>query len=385
MPSGRPARCTVATSRCPAARSLGELFGIVAEAVLALDDSHTTFYPPERAARVEYGWRMQAVGDRMLVTGVTTGSDAERQGMERGDEILAVDGFRLTRRNQWKFHYAYGIVAPRERVAVVVRKPSGEERTLAVTATVRPVSRLVDLTTDQGWRELILDGERDADSTRDQSVVVPSERPGDSVFVWRLRGFDGSDEQARILKRALRYSAIVFDVRGNPGGYGEHAADILGQMVPAGTIVSVDRGRKRADTLRTKAPRGALWQGRAVVLVDSRSASASEMFAYAMQHERRATIVGDVTAGALTGAQVYPHLVGVGRQAMFAVSVAVIDVHMADGKRLEKVGVVPDETVLPQPIDLFNGDDPVLLYGVLAAGGRATLEEASAWWARGRR
>jgi len=52
------------------ANSLGQLFGMIALAVLELDDSHTWFLPPSRTVRVEYGWRMQAFCDECYVTAV---------------------------------------------------------------------------------------------------------------------------------------------------------------------------------------------------------------------------------------------------------------------------------------------------------------------------
>ena len=40
------------------ATTLNEMYAVLTDAVTALDDSHTVFLPPSRAARVDYGWRM---------------------------------------------------------------------------------------------------------------------------------------------------------------------------------------------------------------------------------------------------------------------------------------------------------------------------------------
>jgi hypothetical protein len=50
--------------------------------------------------------------------------------------------------------------------------------------------------------------------------------------------------------------------------------------------------------------------------------------------------------------------------------------HGGDGGRLERVGVSPDEIVLPSPADLAAGRDPVLARAVALAGGTLTAEDA---------
>src|SRR3954447_4947819 len=61
------------------ATSLGQAFGIIAQAMLSLDDSHTFFYPPDQTVTAEYGWQMQAFGNFCYVTAVKPGSDAEKK------------------------------------------------------------------------------------------------------------------------------------------------------------------------------------------------------------------------------------------------------------------------------------------------------------------
>jgi carboxyl-terminal processing protease len=116
--------------------------------------------------------------------------------------------------------------------------------------------------------------------------------------------------------------------------------------------------------------------GTLIVLVDSRSASAAEMFARIVQIERRGTVLGDRTAGAVMTSRIFPHKVGVGAVAFYATSITVGDVRMSDGASLEKAGVEPDEIVLPTPGDLAAGRDPVLAEAIALAGGAITPEEA---------
>ena len=57
-------------------------------------------------------------------------------------------------------------------------------------------------------------------------------------------------------------------------------------------------------------------------------------------------------------------------------SITEADLIMADGKSLERVGVAPDRVLLPTPLDLQSGQDPVLAQAVTALGG--TLDPAAA-------
>ncbi len=60
------ARFKTAEEKVKAATSLGQAFGIIAQALLDLNDSHTLFIPPRRPETITYGWQMQR-----LVTSVT--------------------------------------------------------------------------------------------------------------------------------------------------------------------------------------------------------------------------------------------------------------------------------------------------------------------------
>src|SRR6267142_6724948 len=84
------------------ATSIGHIFGIIAQALIELEDSHTFFLPPGRSARTEYGFEIQMIGDRCLVTAVQPGSDAAAKGLKSGDEIWQINDFGPTRENFWK-------------------------------------------------------------------------------------------------------------------------------------------------------------------------------------------------------------------------------------------------------------------------------------------
>jgi carboxyl-terminal processing protease len=89
---------------------------------------------------------------------------------------------------------------------------------------------------------------------------------------------------------------LIFDLRGNPGGYLHVAAEIASEFLPDGLVV-IERSSDGQET-RHQAQRG----GRAtqiplVVLVDQGSASASEIVAGAIQDRERGMLIGEQTFG----------------------------------------------------------------------------------------
>jgi carboxyl-terminal processing protease len=116
------------------------------------------------------------------------------------------------------------------------------------------------------------------------------------------------------------------------------------------------------------------------VLVNSDSASASELFARTMQLQHRATVIGDLSAGAVMESRIYPFQIGVtgGNDLLvfYSASITHDDLFMTDGKSLEKVGVTPDVEIVPTGADLAAGRDPVLAQAAQLAG--AKLDPAAA-------
>ncbi|QDT94717.1 S41 family peptidase [Gimesia aquarii] len=90
--------------------------------------------------------------------------------------------------------------------------------------------------------------------------------------------------------------SLIFDLRGNPGGLLTEAISISNRFVPSGQIVST-RGRNQSDNTVESATHERTWKLPLVVLVDGDSASASEIFAAAIQENRRGLVVGRKTYG----------------------------------------------------------------------------------------
>lgn len=93
---------------------------------------------------------------------------------------------------------------------------------------------------------------------------------------------------------------------------------------------------------------------------------------------RRGTVLGDRSAGAVMVSRTWVHSDGPEFNfVLYGLSITEADVVMSDGRRLEKVGVTPDELVLPTPDDLAAGRDPVLAKAAALLGITLTPEAAA--------
>jgi carboxyl-terminal processing protease len=369
------ARFKAAEAKIGEAQSLSQVLGVIAQAVTELNDSHTFFIPPPRPVDVDYGWKMQAVGDAVYVTAVKPGSDAEAQGLKPGDEVLSVDGFRPTRPTLWKMEYNYAVLRPQPGKRVVVRSPDGTERELALKAKVEKLDKAVNLV------QVFNEYEEERDDEKKLPRFFQQGDGADAVFIWKLREFGFTDSKVdETISKARQGKALVLDLRGNPGGAVKTLQRMLGYVFDRDVKIGEMKERKKSKPLVAKTRGGEkVFKGQLVVLVDSGSGSAAELFSRIVQLEKRGTVIGDRTAGAVMVSNVRPGLLGdvsSGNMIPYGLSVTIADILLSDGQSLEHVGVTPDVLLLPTAADLRDRRDPVLARAVELAGGRISPEKA---------
>jgi carboxyl-terminal processing protease len=366
------ARTKLAEERIKQARTNAEVFGTIAQLLLELKDSHTLFIPPQRNARIEYGWQMQTFGDDCYIIAVKPKSDAEAQGLKPGDKVLKVDGIAPNRGNLWFYYYLYTALAPRPVVKVEVQSPGEQPRLLELKAKVQTGKQVVNLTDtidlNAYWREL----EDEAHMTEHRAVEVSKE-----IGIWRLPSFDlttdGVDER---IDKVKKYQTLIIDLRRNGGGSVETLQRLIGNLFDRDITIGNMQMRKEPKAMVAKTRGDSGFKGRLFVLVDSNSGSASEVLARVVQLEKRGTVLGDRTAGKVMRSRLYPHQIGLETVVFYGVSVTDADLIMSDGKSLEEVGVSPDEILLPTAEDIRSQKDSVLSRAVAMAGG--TLDPAEA-------
>lgn len=339
-----------------------------------LNDSHTFFQPPQYIRRHDYGWKAQLIGDHCYVMRVHPGSDAESKGLKAGDEILALNGYRPTRKNFWKMEYVYNTLRPQPAMHLNLRDPSGKERTLDVLTKFTETKRVKDLTgAGSGgdiW-ELVREEENDAHRERARTVEM-----GDELMILKFPGFFFTDSEIdSMLGKARKHKTLILDLRENGGGSVETLKYLLGEMFDKETKIGDRAGKDERKPMIAKG-RGSRFEGKLIVLVDSGSASASELFARVVQIEKRGVVLGDLSSGSVMESKRYSYKTGVDTVVFYGASITDADIIMTDGKSLENAGVIPDEVLLPTAEDIANNRDPVLAHAAELAGVKLSPEAA---------
>ncbi len=217
------------------------------------------------------GVEVDARGDEIKVIAPIEGAPAFRAGIRAGDVIVAVDGAGVRE-------------AGLEKVIKKLRGAAGTK----VRLTVRREGTRGFLTF-----ELVR-----------EDIHVPAithKRLDGNVGYLRLKQFQdhAHDELLRAaaeLRKGGPVAGVLLDLRNNPGGLVDEAAEIADEFLETGLIYSM---RRRGETLEEAhaTSGGAFVSIPVVVLVNEWSASASELLTGALQDHKRAMVVGAATFG----------------------------------------------------------------------------------------
>jgi carboxyl-terminal processing protease len=327
-----------------------------------LKDAHTRVESPRRAAlrkrdeSISMGFTFVPLEGKLAVLGVSPESDAWWAGVRPGMTLATIQGEPAA--------------AVYERLMADTRFDS-TERSRHLRAMRRLVSgdegTAVDLAFDRAdGSRLETRLTRRKLSTRAFAVhrLLPSGFGYLRLSQWTLgvmpRAFEGLDA----LKQA---PGLIIDLRGNPGGSLHTVNAMLARFFPAktelgrvltrtGQPISLFFGTVEVIKLKTEvAGNTDAYRGPIVVLLNSMSGSASELFAATLQASGRAVVLGEPSCGCLLGFLGYARIPGGGELAYSEVGFA-----MPNGKRIEGEGVLPDHHVPVTLADLRVSRDRAL-------------------------
>ena len=156
------------------------------------------------------------------------------------------------------------------------------------------------------------------------------------------------EKETKNRKKPLK--GIVLDVRNNPGGLLDQAVAVSGLFLDQGEVVST-RARNEEDTLRYSAKGKDITEGLpVVVLINSGSASASEIVAGALQDHKRAVIIGEKSFGKGSVQTVVP----LGKHGAMRLTTA--KYYTPSGKSIQATGIEPDIVVHPAKVEEFKDE-----------------------------
>ena len=207
--------------------------------------------------------------DTIAIVNVIKGGPSEKVGIMAGDRILYVDD---------------SLVANKKLTNEdVMRKLKGPKNTkVKVKVLRRGIDGLLDFTIT-----------RDAIPTYSVDIAYMLD---ESIGYLKLSKFSATtvDEFKKAIRSLLGQGMrqLVFDLRGNTGGYLTAAVELSDEFLPKGSLIVYTEGRNRPRQYLKARRHGMLEDIPVVVLVDGESASASEIVAGALQDNDRGTIIG---------------------------------------------------------------------------------------------
>jgi len=288
-------------------------------------DEYSNFLTPDRLTDlhgningefVGLGIEMKAEnGKGMFLVNVLPESPAEQGGLHPGDYITQIDSTNC--REMTTDEAAKLLRGPQgSRVTLVVQNP-GEERTRsgqfirrAVEVKSIPVAQIIE--------------------------------PQRGIGYIRMTGFQSTSPReldaalAKLSHEGMR--ALIWDLRGNPGGLLPAATSVLDRFIDSGVLVST-KGRSLDQNSSYSASPHVKYDLPLVLVVDEDSASASEIVAGAIRDHKRGTIVGRHTYGKWCVQSIYHMPDGAGLRLTTA------KFYSPKGNNFTKVGVQPDYAV----------------------------------------
>jgi carboxyl-terminal processing protease len=354
------------------AASLNMALSDIAAALDSFDDSHTFFLPPSRPYKHDFGWKLQMVGDHCFVLRVRPNTDAAAKGLKRGDEVLALNGFRPTRQSLWKMEYVFNSLRPQPGLRLIVQSPGEAPKQLDILAQMRQLKNVVDLTTSFDIFDLIRQDEDEEHRMRARTAEF-----GEELMVLKFPEFVFDEgEIDSMIGKARKHKALVLDLRENPGGSVDTLKYLIGNLFDHELKIGdrVTRDSTKPMTAKSRGKSG--FGGKLIVLIDSSSASAAELLARLVQLEKRGSVLGDHSSGSVMEAKHYHYSQGMDTLVFFGASITDANILMTDGNSLEHVGVSPDELMIPKAADLASGSDPVLAHAAQLCGVMLSPEEA---------
>jgi carboxyl-terminal processing protease len=297
------------------------------------------------------------VNHGLLIERVFNSSPAARAGLKAGDLIVAVNGRKLERLSP---ETATSLIRgkPGTEVKLAISKTSGGTGEAAVSTTVNGAGSATGTSTGSGGGSVHGVGLHSVAVTRalvSEPVVESAVRKlhGVKLGIVALASFSSGShiEVAEAVHQVLHEGArgLVFDLRGNGGGLVAEAQLIASIFIAKGVIVTT-RGRVQ-PTQVLDATGGAISPSiPMVVLVDSNTASSSEIVTAALQDHRRATVVGTHTFGKGVFQEETPLSNG------GALDITVGEFFTPDGRNLGGGGVKQGAGVIPEVL-VRNGVD----------------------------
>ena len=331
-------------------------------------EPHTNYLGPRASENFQISMRLslegigavlQREGEFVVIRSVVEGGPAALGGkVKAGDRIVAVGQAKdaqLTDVVGWRLEDVVDLIRGPKDTLVKLEVLAAESSVGGKTQLVEIVRDKVKLEEQAAQKRVIETG---GEHSRKIGVI---ELPAFYLdFAARARGDSDYRSSTRDVRKLLgelaqeKVDGVLIDLRNNGGGSLTEATELTGLFIDQGPVVQVRDGRGRVQ-VESDTARGVVYDGPLAVMVNRASASASEIFAAAIQDYGRGIIIGEPTFGKGTVQQLVDldYIANKSAPELGQLKLTMAQFFRVDGGSTQHKGVVPD---LGFPVTLDASD-----------------------------
>lgn len=335
-----------------------DVFQLLMNALAETFDPHTSYFSPKSFDdfKIEMSQSLEGIGARLrteedftLVVEIVPGGPADKSNiLHPNDRITGVgqgsDG-EIIDVVGWRIDDVVQLIRGDKGTTVRLELLRANDPVGAPSDTIALVRDKVKLE-DQTAKSEILELEHEGQPFKFGVITIPTfyadyegRREGDPDYK------STSSDVRKILQefKDQQISGVIVDLRRNGGGFLNEAVDLTGLFIDQGPVVQVRNSNGALDVKRDTDPSVA-YDGPLAVIVDRLSASASEIFAAAIQDYDRGIIIGSDTfgKGTVQNAIDLNRFVRSGDLKLGQLKLTVAKFYRIDGRSTQHVGVTPD-------------------------------------------
>ncbi|HBD04234.1 carboxy terminal-processing peptidase [uncultured Psychrobacter sp.] len=292
-----------------------EIMETILNTAMLTYDPHSNYYAPIQATELQIQSSLQLEGigvsirpdrknpDYTRIVTLVDGGPAAKSGQIKPNDLIvgiAKDGETMTDVVGWSTREIVSLIRGKRGTSVTLklRQPNTPDASARTVTVVRDIIQQEE----SGVTQRVVEVQRpniDKTPKRIGVLEIPS-----FYLNYRARR-NGEDYRSVSIdtEKALKelneenIDGLVVDLRNNPGGSLDEVAKMLGFFIKSGPLVQIRDNRGNVQVYRDNDGGEQLYDGKMVVLTNLASASASEIFAAAIQDYGRGLVVGSTTTG----------------------------------------------------------------------------------------
>ena len=292
-----------------------EIMETILNTAMLTYDPHSNYYAPIQAneLQIQSSLQLEGIGvsirpdrknpDYTRIVTLVDGGPAAKSGQIKPNDLIigiAKDGETMIDVVGWSTREIVGLIRGKRgtSVTIKVRQPNTPDASARNVTVVRDIIQQEE----SGVKQRVVEVQHpniDKTPKRIGVLEIPSfylnyraRRNGEEY-----RSVSDDTEKALKALNKENIDGLVVDLRNNPGGSLDEVAKMLGFFIKSGPLVQIRDNRGNIQVYRDDDGGEQLYDGKVVVLTNLASASASEIFAAAIQDYGRGLVVGSTTTG----------------------------------------------------------------------------------------